>query len=229
MSASAVPELAPDHSAHREALVAGGTALACDALDALRVRSHFLGPSISSITDGAVVAGPAVTMTCRTVHADEVSDDRPYGVLMDALRDDRADAVLVIHTDDRRSGVWGELLSVAALARRIRGVVTDGLVRDRSGIEATGLPVFASGLSPLDSAGRQEFTSFGDPIEIDGIDIASGDWIVADELGAVRIPADLVGEVAVHVSAKAAAEDTVRAELAAGEPLGDVFDRHGIL
>lgn len=148
---------------------------------------------------------------------------------MDALRDDRADAVLVIQTDDRCSGVWGELLSVAALARGIRGVVTDGLVRDRSGIEATGLPVFASGLSPLDSAGRQEFASFGDPIQIDGIEIASVDWIVADELGAVRIPADLVGEVAVHVSAKAAAEDTVRAELAAGEPLGDVFDRHGIL
>jgi regulator of RNase E activity RraA len=229
MTASADQDQGAADATLRTTLVAGGTALVCDALDALGVRSHFLGPSISAMWNAPTIAGRALTMTCRALETDEPAGDRPYGALMDALSEDRSDMVLTIRAGDLLSGVWGELLSVAALARRIGGVVTDGLIRDRTGVEQSGLAVFAAGLSPLDSAGRQEFASFGEPIEIGGTPIATGDWIVADELGAVRIPAHLVDAVAQHSAAKAAAEDTVRAELAAGQNLGDVFERHGIL
>ena len=43
------------------------------------------------------------------------------------------------------AGYWGEIMTVAAQARGIAGLVIDGSVRDADRIEALGFPVFARG------------------------------------------------------------------------------------
>jgi regulator of RNase E activity RraA len=136
---------------------------------------------------------------------------------------------LVIKAGDAVSGIWGELLGTAASARGIAGAVMDGLTRDVTGIERAEFPVWATGTSPLDSAGRQDFAAFGEPVEIGGVTVATGDWIVADDLGVARIPAEFVDAVIERGLVKMDGESTVRDELAAGEDLGEVFRRHGIL
>jgi regulator of RNase E activity RraA len=55
------------------------------------------------------------------------------------------------------------------------------------------------------------------------------DWVVADELGVVFIPQHLVDEVFKLASEKQMGESLVRNELAAGQDIGEVFARHGIL
>jgi regulator of RNase E activity RraA len=52
---------------------------------------------------------------------------------------------------------------------------------------------------------------------------------VADNLGAVVIPAEHLGQVIERGLIKMSGESIVREELAAGEDLGAVFRRHGIL
>lgn len=203
-----------------------GSALVCDALDSLGIRSSFLGPQIRPLWPSAPFAGRAVTLECRP--AAEIQGE-PYGVLFRALAVPRPDSVLVIAAGDHRSGVWGELLSVAARARGIVGVVTDGLVRDLSAIEQLGFPVHAIGVSPLDSAGRQDFAELETAIRIGEVEIRSGDWVVADELGAVSIPATAVIAAVELATDKHRGERTVRTELERGEDLGSVFRRHGIL
>jgi 4-hydroxy-4-methyl-2-oxoglutarate aldolase len=59
--------------------------------------------------------------------------------------------------------------------------------------------------------------------------VAPGDWIFGDVDGVVVIPRDLGEETIQLALKKVTAETTVRAELAAGEPLATVFARHGIL
>lgn len=72
---------------------------------------------------------------------------------------------MVITTNgEHHAGVWGELMTVAATARGVTGVVIDGLVRDVDPIERLGFPVFARGASPLDCAGRLEVRAHGEPI-----------------------------------------------------------------
>jgi 4-hydroxy-4-methyl-2-oxoglutarate aldolase len=203
-----------------------GTALVCDVLDGLGCRVSFLGPRVERVWPSEPVAGPAFTMTCRP--ASEVPGE-PYGVLFRALADRRDGSILVVQAGDEVSGVWGELLSTAAIARGLVGAVTDGLTRDVGGIAAAGFPVYATGTSPLDSAGRQDFAAFGGPVTIGGVAIETGDWIVADDLGVARIPAEHVQRVVELGTIKMAGESTVRQELAAGEDLGTVFRRHGIL
>ena len=212
-----------DHAARLRSL---GTALVCDVLDGLDSRDSFLGPEIMPVWSSGPIAGRAFTLTCLPVSK---VPGEPYGVLFRALADRQEGAILVIKAGDRISGVWGELLSTAALARGFSGVVTDGLTRDVTGLIDLQFPVYASGTSPLDSAGRQDFAAFGDPITIGGVTVSSSDWIVADNLGAARIPVELLGQVIERGLEKMAGESTVRHELAAGEDLGTVFRRHGIL
>ena len=107
--------------------------------------------------------------------------------------------------------------------------MTDGLVRDVRLIREMRFPVFSSGIGPLDSKGRGEVKAIDVPIECAGVPVAPGDWIFGDVDGVVVIPEALAKETLEHALKKVLEEDTVRAELAAGEPLAVVFERHGIL
>jgi len=210
----------------RNQLQALGTALVCDVLDSLHVRKSFLGPEIRSTWACPPVAGIAYTISCepagRTEHG-------PYGVLFEALGEQRDNTILVISAGDQISGVWGELLSVAARARGVSAVVMNGLTRDVTGISALKFPVFATGTSPLDSAGRQDFTATQIPLSIGGVAVNPGDWVVADDLGVAIIPAEFVDKVIELGIEKMRGESTVKSELESGSDLGEVFRRHGIL
>jgi regulator of RNase E activity RraA len=213
-------------STRSDQLAGLGTALVCDVLDVLGHRQSFLGPEVGAAWPCGPIAGEAVTLACEPIDGPAAE---PYGALFDALHEHRHGAVLVIAAAERWSGVWGELLSTAALARGVAGVVTNGLTRDLAAIEALGFPLYASGVSPLDSAGRQVFASVDVPVTIGEATVHPGDWVVADELGAAVVPAALVDAVIERGLEKMRAESTVRAELAAGDDLGEVFRRHGVL
>jgi nucleoid DNA-binding protein len=85
---------------------------------------------------------------------------------------------------------WGELLSTAARARGAEGCVTDGLVRDVARIRAMRFPVFHGGIGPLDTKGRAEMQEKDVPIEIAGVRVSPGDWVMGDVDGVVFVPAD---------------------------------------
>jgi 4-hydroxy-4-methyl-2-oxoglutarate aldolase len=70
-------------------------------------------------------------------------------------------------------------------------IVTDGVVCDLDGIDATGLPVFARGLSP-NSCWKNGPGQVGLRVALDGVSIATGDVIVGDADGvAVILAAEL--------------------------------------
>jgi len=208
-----------------------GTAIISDVLDVLGHRTSFLGPGISAMWPSGPIAGRAITIGCTPTEMASLPDpDRdPYGVLFSALAEHQTIAVLVIAAGDQVSGVWGELLSVAACARGIVGLVTDGLTRDLTAIAQLGFPVYGSGTSPADSAGRQDFAITGDPVRFGDTLVRPGDWMVGDELGVVTVPVEHVDQVIELGLDKQRGESVVRAELAAGADLADVFRRHGIV
>lgn len=112
------------------------------------------------------------------------------------------------------AGHWGGLMTRAALARGIGGLVIDGSIRDSAELRQLGFPVFFRSRSPV-KARKDDPGQVGEPIEIAGVRIATGDLVVADEDGVVVAPAAL----AASISAQAA-------EIAAGEAeLENAFER----
>lgn len=202
------------------------SALISDVLDALGVRESFCGPQIHALWRGAKVSGLVATLKCSPT--DKIVDD-PYAGLFKLYEVIQPGDVIVIESGDQVSGVWGELLSVAAIARGAAGVITDGLVRDSDQIEELDFPVFCTGTSPLDSSGRQIAVDLQKQIRCGQMLVNPNDWIVADELGVVVIPNQLVESVIEKAEEKQRGESTVRSELAEGQNISEVFARHGIL
>jgi 4-hydroxy-4-methyl-2-oxoglutarate aldolase len=65
-----------------------------------------------------------------------------------ALAEAPAGAVLVVAAGGEvRKGLWGEVMTASALARGIRGLVTDGAVRDVRAIRMLNFPLFAAGVA----------------------------------------------------------------------------------
>lgn len=202
------------------------SALVSDVLDGLGVRESFCGPQIRELWQGAKVSGLVVTLKCFPT--DKIVDD-PYAELFKLYKIIQPGDVIVIEAGDQVSGVWGELLSVAAIARGAVGVITDGLVRDKDQIAELKFPVYCSGTSPLDSSGRQIAVDLQQQVRCGQMFVKPRDWVVADELGVVVIPNHLIDSVIEKAEEKQRGEATVRSELANGEDISEVFARYGIL
>jgi regulator of RNase E activity RraA len=202
------------------------TALLCDVMDGLGYRTSALAKSIRPIEADQRLAGPAFTMRCEAV---DCVPAQPYQQLLAAFKEIEAGDVIVLQCGDQISAMWGELLSTAAMAKGAVGAVLDGATRDVELILEMGFPVFSSGFSPLDSAGRQEVIDYGVEVECGHARVRPGDWIVGDLMGVIVIPLDLVEQVVTLALEKDARESTVRDELLRGDDIGEVFARHGIL
>jgi 4-hydroxy-4-methyl-2-oxoglutarate aldolase len=73
------------------------------------------------------------------------------------------------------------------------GFLTNGCIRDISGVRAVPLPCWAAGLSPMH--GRLRWLDTGSPVVIDGMTVRQGDVVHADENGAICYSADLAQAV----------------------------------
>jgi regulator of RNase E activity RraA len=94
------------------------------------------------------------------------------------------------------AGIFGDILAMRMARRRVTALVTDGVMRDRAGVLATGLPVWSAGVAAPASVNGLTFVGWQEPIGCGGVAVFPGDIIVADDDGAVVIPQALVDEVA---------------------------------
>ena len=203
------------------------TAIVCDALDRMGVPPRVLNHAIRPSYAGATVAGTALPILQAPVAR---RPEEPYKLLFEAFEEIRSGTVLVLVSNDGSvSGIWGELLSVAARTRGAAGAVLDGLTRDVEGIEAMGFPVFARGETPLDSEGRCEVFEYNTPILCGGARVEPHDVILADRAGVVVFPPDALSEVVARGEEKLNGENEVRGYLARGDSIREVFETYGIL
>ncbi|MEO8667164.1 MAG: RraA family protein [Bauldia sp.] len=200
-----------------------------DVLDGLGHWHHAMAPNIRPLDETLTMFGKARTgLYTRVYHVDPKIN--PYELeiaLIDSLMP--GEIPVLACPPGNAVAPWGELLSTASQARKAAGCITDGLVRDVRFIRSMKFPVFAGAIGPLDSKGRGIVTSIDVPVECGGVIVNPGDWIFGDVDGLCVIPAAMAEEVIRLSLKKITAETTVRDELAAGEPLGSVFARHGIL
>jgi 4-hydroxy-4-methyl-2-oxoglutarate aldolase len=89
-------------------------------------------------------------------------------------------------------------------------------VRDASGIRATGLPVFARGLSPS-SPFKDGGAEIGGAVSCGGVAVRPGDVIVGDEDGVVVVPQDDLAAVAERLRGVFEKEAKMLAAIEAGQ------------
>ncbi|HXA04348.1 MAG TPA: RraA family protein [Bryobacteraceae bacterium] len=203
------------------------SAVLCDVLDTFDLRHQALSHQIRPLFSEARVIGRARTLLSRPV---DRFPEKPYAMELEALDTLVEYDVVVFTTDaDLSAAVWGELLSIAALAKGARGAIIDGLTRDAAKIREARFPVFARGISSYDSHGRSEVIAYDVPIQCDGVAVQPGDIVFGDYDGVVVIPASKVEIVIEKAEVKVRREGIVGEEFKRGRKVADVFAEHGIL
>ena len=73
------------------------------------------------------------------------------------------------------------------------GAVVAGSIIDIAGIERLSFPVYATGIVPAYDDMRM--AAFGRPVNVGSLRVATGDLLVADRTGVLRVPADAADAV----------------------------------
>jgi 4-hydroxy-4-methyl-2-oxoglutarate aldolase len=112
-------------------------------------------------------------------------------------------------------GYWGEVLTTAAEAAGLAGLVIDGGVRDVAALEAHRFPVFSSTIS-LPGARKDQAGTVGAPVTVGGVPVARGDWVVGDVDGVTVVPVPSLDAVCEAGEAREAKEAGFFAALRGG-------------
>ena len=163
-------------------------------------------PLVRPVWPGAGIAAPAYPLTC--------SPGDNLAIHVGLERAPRG-SVLVVSTGDFVAGYWGEVLTVAAEAAGIVGLVIDGGARDIAALAARRFPVFARGVSVRGTI-KASVPSVGKPQLITGVPVAAGDLVVADDDGVVIVPAAEAERVLAAGEARAAKEAAMMGQLKQG-------------
>lgn len=114
-------------------------------------------------------------------------------------------SVIVVQAGDRDFAVAGGNVCAVAQRNGIAGLVVDGMVRDVAEIREMGFGVHARGVIP--KPGRKTGVHHTGTVLVGGVEIGTGDIILADEEGIVVAPAADAARLLTEALAKQAAED----------------------
>jgi regulator of RNase E activity RraA len=203
------------------------TAVVCDALDGLGYTRQSPRVALRPLTGVSRLAG-----RCRTMLWADMAhvDPRPYELELVAVDGCKPDDVMIAAAGgSMRSGIWGELLSTAARNSGCVGTIVDGAVRDTAQMTAMGFACFARGTCIYDSQNRQRVVDVDVPVEIDGVQFAPGDLVLADDDGVVVVPQEIEREALARAWRKVHAENVTRDAIKAGMKAVAAYRKYGVL
>ena len=196
-----------------------------DVLRAMGYPDQTLSKEIRPLDIFSKLAGPIYTVSGRY-------DDtlEPHDTLLQwtaLLSKAPKGSVVVCQPNDHTLAHMGELSSETMQLRGIRGYLVDGGCRDSDFISKIGFKVFCKYYTPVDVVGRWTAQSFETPIEIDGVKIASGDYVMADRDGVLIIPQEIAEEVVLKTEEVLSTENLVRTAILSGTDPQEAYLKYG--
>ncbi|GIG91997.1 RraA family protein [Plantactinospora endophytica] len=209
----------PDDTALRDRIARLDSCALSDALDTL---------GLAGATTGIRPLWPvreAVLGTVRTVRAGPRRDGQPAAHIAAAAVDSSGPGQVLVIANEGRLDVscWGGILALAATGRGIGGVVIDGACRDIAESEQLDFPVFGRAVVPVSARGRIVQLGMDERIEVAGVSVHSGDWVLADRNGVVFVPAAEAERVVALAERIVRREEGMAEAVRAGQPVDQVM------
>lgn len=199
-------------------------ATAAGELHRLGIRDpHLRG--ITAFTPGKKVVGPALTLQFMPKREDiytvgEYSDPEVQLHRHALYHTQPGDIVVVDARGHLGSGVFGDMMLTYFKGRGGAGVIVDGCIRDFPKAKNLGLGLWLKGVTPNFHTQTDLFPyAVNVPIACGDTLIMPGDVIIADDDGAVVIPAKLLPDLVKRASEHAEWEDFSRMRLSQGGEL----------
>ena len=176
----------------------------------VRLRNEgFTKPGLRCVTgDFPRILGYAATCRVRSsnppVRGQAFLDRTDWWDSVAVLPTPRIAVIEDLEAKDGWGSAIGEVHAAVFKAFHFTGGITNGAVRDIPGLRGLPFPVLARGIAV--SHAYSHLVDFGNPVEIFGLEISSGDLLYADCHGVISIPLEIAGEL------PAAARDIRRQE-----------------
>ncbi len=199
LQAQETEENAAYYQQHQDELLLGfrhvEVASVADAEEQLSGKRMYLSHRMQSLFP-TKFAGYALTV--KLVKQENHDPDALNGML-EAIDGGEKNSVyfMSVEDGDNIAGMGG-LMGTAMSARNFAGAVIDGGVRDVAYLRKIGFPVYATGIVPSTSVGHYRFAGKNVEVTCDGVPIAAGDIITADQDGVVIVPRSSAAEVLVR-------------------------------
>ena len=181
----------------------------------------------SPLTEGQPrVVGPAFTMRfvpAREDLATPASWTSPTSTraAIEAMPDGCVAVIDSMGVSD--AGVFGDILCARMEKRGVSALVTDGVMRDIAGVMETGLAIWCDGVAAPPSIAGLTFVGWNEPIACGGVAVFPDDVIVADDDGAVVIPAALLDHVVEFAPEQERMEAWIMDQVDAGAALPGLY------
>jgi len=154
----------------------------------------------------------------------------PYKMAI-ALMDSLKPGDVAVASSDRplETGIMGELSATAMRGRGARGCLVDGYTRDARKIIQMQFPVFARGISPIDTTDRAGVVDIDCPVVFAGRRVSPGTIVFADLDGIVFIPREIEKEAIAEAFRRVQTESKVRKAIGSGKKVRDVWDKYHVM
>jgi regulator of RNase E activity RraA len=211
------------------------TSVVGDVMDKMHLYHQYLPPAIQPLRQDMVVIGRAMPVLSVDVFEERVLGsanklmEKPFGLMLEALDDLRANEIYVNTGSSPRNALWGELMSTRARQLGATGAVLNGYSRDTHAILNLNFPTFSWGRYGQDAGPRYKVVDFRISVEIGGVLVRPGDIIFGDLDGVLVVPKDAEGEVFSKAIEKARGERLVRKALEEGSTAVEAFEKFGIM
>lgn len=197
-------------------LVQRATALSSATVHEAGGKIGVMPPQIKPVHPHFRVCGPALT-----VHSPPGDNLWLHHAIYAAQPGD----VLVVHCNGAHDhGYWGEVMSTAAQAKGLGGLVIDGGVRDYLLLGEVGFPVFARGQC-IRGTGKDKSAIgwINAPLLFGDLVVQAGDLVIGDNDGVVVVPQARAEEVILLSEKRDADELEICRRLMAGETTLDIY------
>jgi 4-hydroxy-4-methyl-2-oxoglutarate aldolase len=213
----------------RQRYLAVDTSNVADVLDILGLTDQGLSPDFTPYPIHATrMAGWAYTIRGQMTPFPLGGDAEK----MQACQGVSSGEITVWSGDGEGICYFGELIAIGMKEKGCVGALVDGGIRDIRWIGEQDFPVFARYRTPVQSIGRWKVNACQVPVLLRGatnrlVEINPGDFILADEDGALVIPAKIVERVLEEAERLTAIEVSIRKELSSGLTLAEALAKYG--
>ena len=175
-------------------------------------RTGALDYRIKPVCSACSILGPAFTVDAGP------RDNLAAWVALEHVQP--GDVLMIATGGYEASSVVGDIFAGMAKNAGVAGIVTDGVVRDREGLEKVGIPVFALGISS-NSPQKNGPGTVGLPIVVGGAALAAGDVVAADRDGVVVVGQQRLSVVSEALATVLKKEAAMEAQVESGKIVPD--------
>ena len=197
--------------------------------DVMRTRgmSRFtLPPELRPILPERSMAGPAFTISGRPCPS--VDPHETLVAWTGLLSKAKSGHIWISQPNDNTVAHMGKLSGETLLLKGLRGVVTDGFIRDTDFLMKMGLQVWGRGFTPRDIVGYWMPFEVDNPICVGEVEIHPGDFIMGDRDGCLVIPKKDCAGITKQAEESIATENLIRKAILNGVDPQKAYLKYGM-